>query len=211
MRLYDYYRSSSSYRVRIALNYKRVPYDIIPVHLLNNGGEQNDPDYVALNPQKLVPTLDNDGKVITQSLAILEYLEETIPSPSLLPEEPFARAQVRSLASIIACDIHPLNNLRVLQTLKQRFDATEAQVTSWYHLWLEEGFAAIEAWLKKRPREGRVCYGDSVTMADICLIPQVYNALRYNFSLEPYPIIRDINEYCLSLSEFNNASPDNTQ
>jgi maleylacetoacetate isomerase len=207
MKLYDYYRSSSSYRVRIALNIKQISYEKLAIHLIDNGGEQHHPDYLAFNPQGLVPTLNENGHILTQSLAIIEYLEEMNPEPALLPSNPLARAQIRSLALVIACDIHPLNNLRVLKQLRGEFQATEAQVLEWYHLWLKEGFDAIELKLKNLPRKNHVCYGHDISLADICLIPQVYNAIRYNFSMSNYPLINEINEYCLTLPAFIEAAP----
>ncbi len=208
MKLYNYYRSSSSYRVRIALNIKQISYEALTVHLINNGGEQHRPEYLAINPQGLVPTLDENGHILSQSLAIIEYLEEMNPSPALLPQSPLARAQVRSLAMIIACDMHPLNNLRVLKQLRAQFQATENQVTEWYHRWLNEGFDAIEIKLRALPRKNHVCYGHDVSLADICLIPQVYNAKRYGFPMDHYPLINEINDYCLTLSSFKNAAPE---
>lgn len=208
MKLYDYYRSSSSYRVRIALNLKQIHYTSIPIHLLNQGGEQHTPDYLALNPQGLVPTLDENGHILTQSLAIIEYLEELNPSPPLLPKTLLGRAQVRSLALSIACDLHPLNNLRVLNQLRDQFEATEAEVYQWYHHWLKLSFDAFEERLKTIERKNHVCYGRDVSLADICLIPQVYNAKRFEFSLAPYPRISEINDYCLTLDAFKTASPE---
>lgn len=207
MKLYDYYRSSCSYRVRIALNLKKISYDKIPVHLVQDGGMQHQPSYRALNPQGLVPSLDTGEQIITQSLAIIEYLNDIEPTPPLLPADPLARAEVRSLALLIACEIHPLNNLRVLNTLKENFHANEDAITAWYHQWLKTGFDALEKRLSALPREKPVCFKQNVSLADICLIPQVYNAIRFEFSLENYPLIIAINEYCLSLPAFQNASP----
>jgi maleylacetoacetate isomerase/maleylpyruvate isomerase len=208
MKLYDYYRSSSSYRVRIALNMKQVNYTSIPVHLIHQGGEQHLPNYLALNPQGLVPTLDENGHILTQSLAIIEYLNELNPLPPLLPNYLLGRAEVRSLAAIIACDMHPLNNLRVLQQLRVQFQATEDQVNTWYHHWLKTGFDAFEAKLKRVSRKNHVCYGHDIGLADICLIPQVYNAKRFSFSMDAYPLINEINDYCLTHEAFYNASPE---
>ena len=208
MKLYDYYRSTASYRVRIALNSKQIHYETIPVHLIHQGGEQHHAAYRALNPQGLVPTLDEHGDIITQSLAIIEYLEESNPTPAFLPQHPLARAHVRSIAMSIACDMHPLNNLRVLQQLKDQFKATEDDVNTWYHRWLKDGFDAVETILNKLPRKLPVSYGNSITMADICLIPQVYNAIRFNFPMDSYPLINEINDYCLHLPAFIQASPD---
>jgi maleylacetoacetate isomerase len=208
MKLYDYYRSTACYRVRIALNVKNINYTTLPVNLVNNGGEQNLPDYLNKNPQGLVPTLDENGHILSQSLAIIEYLDEINPTPPLLPQTPLERAKVRGIAMIIACDMHPLNNLRVLQELRHQFEATDAQVNQWYHHWLEKGFDAIENQLNDLPRKNHVCIGNSIGLADICLIPQVYNANRFNFSMKNYPLINEINEYCLTLPAFINAAPE---
>ena len=211
MKLYDYYRSSSCYRVRIALNIKKISYESIAVHLINQGGEQHLPAYTTLNPQALVPTLDENGHILTQSLAIIEYLNEINPLPALLPPNPLGRAQVRSLAQLIACDIHPLNNLRVLQELRQKFEATEDQVLDWYAHWITLGLDAIEHKLHPLPRKAPVCYGHDVTLADLCLIPQVYNAKRFNVSLENYPLITEINDHCLAMPAFIQAAPESAQ
>ena len=207
MKLYDYYRSTASYRVRIALNLKDISYEAIPIDLIHKGGMQHQSDYLALNPQGLVPALDENGHVLTQSLAIIEYLEEINPNPPLLPHHPLARAQVRSIALSIACDIHPLNNLRVLQQLKNQFQATEDQVLAWYHRWLKDGFDAVEQTLQQLPRKKNVCYGNEITLADVCLIPQVYNATRFNFSMDNYPLILNINDFCLTQPAFSHAKP----
>ena len=208
MTLYDYYRSTACYRVRIALEYKGISYEKTPVHLVNHGGEQRHPDYLALNPQGLVPALEVNGAILTQSIAIIEYLDDIYPEKPLLPKDPIARAHVKSLALLIACDIHPLNNLRVLQQLKQDFQATEEQTTRWYHHWLKTGFDAFESRLQTLPRCMDVCFGDSVSLADLCLIPQVYNAERFHFSMENYPLIQRIYAYCLQLSAFSRAFPE---
>ena len=207
MKLYDYYRSTACYRVRIALNLKKISYDKIPIHLVNNGGEQHQPDFLKINHQGLVPTLTDQGQSLNQSLAIIEYLDELNPTPPLLPKHPFAKAEVRGLALMIACEMHPLNNLRVLQQLRQQFQATEAQVNTWYHHWLKEGFDAIEKKLSDLPRDKDLCFGSHLSMADICLIPQVYNANRFNFSMNDYPIINKINQHCLRQAEFIEAAP----
>ncbi len=207
MKLYDYYRSSSCYRVRIALHLKQIHYEAIPIHLLNQGGEQHLPGYRNINPQGLVPTLDENGHILSQSLAIIEYLDDLSPQPPLFPSTPLARAQVRKLAYMIACDIHPLNNLRVLQTLRSQFQADDHQTISWYHHWLKIGFEAIETELQAFSRKQSVCYGQDISLADICLIPQVYNAKRYNFPLQDYPLINEINNYCMTLDAFKQALP----
>lgn len=207
MKLYDYYRSTASYRVRIALNIKNISYETLAVHLINNGGEQQHPDYLQLNPQGLVPTLDENGHIISQSLAIIEYLDEMNPTPPLLPQHPLGRAQVRSLALTVACDMHPLNNLRVLMRLREQFQADEQQIQDWYHHWLKLGFDALEKRLQAIPHKNQFCYGNEVSMADICLIPQIYNANRFGFSMANYPIINEINTHCLSLTPFRDAAP----
>jgi maleylacetoacetate isomerase len=207
VKLYDYYRSTASYRVRIALNIKNISYETLSVHLINHGGEHHHPDYLKLNPQGLVPTLSENGHIISQSLAIIEYLDEINPTPRLLPQTPLSRAHVRSLALMIACEIHPLNNLRVLNQLRHQFNATDTQIKSWYHLWLKEGFDAFERRLQNMPHKGQVCYGSDITMADICLVPQVFNAKRFGFPLTEYPLINEINSYCLTLLAFKNAAP----
>jgi len=210
MKLYDYYRSTASYRVRIALHLKQLPYEIIPVNLIYLGGEQHTPAYKKINPQGLVPALDLDTNTqpITQSLAILEYLEETYPTPPLLPKHARARAEIRSLALLIASDMHPLNNLRVLKQLRTQFNASDDDVKIWYHHWLELGFDAFEDKLKYRPQDGDFCYGQHISFADICLIPQVYNAHRFDFSLTKYPLIRNIADACLKLEAFYDTAPD---
>lgn len=207
MKLYDYYRSTASYRVRIALNVKKISYETLSIHLVNHGGEQHTESYLALNPQGLVPTLEDNGKTLSQSLAIIEYLEDIHPLPSLLPQEPFAKGLVRSLSLMIACDIHPLNNLRILEQLRHQFQANASQVQEWYHHWLKKGFDAIEKLLTKIPRQHSVCYGSEISMADICLIPQVYNAKRFKFPMQNYPLINEINDYCLTIDAFSNAAP----
>ncbi|WP_028387574.1 maleylacetoacetate isomerase [Legionella fairfieldensis] len=207
MKLYDYYRSTASYRVRIALNIKNITYEALSVHLTNNGGEQHCSEYLKLNPQGLVPTLNENGHIINQSIAIIEYLEEMNPTPALLPQTPLGRAQVRSMALTIACDIHPLNNLRVLQRLRTDFQADEQQIQAWYHHWLKLGFDALESRLQAIPHKSQVCYGSEITMADLCLVPQVYNAQRFNFSMADYPLINAINQYCLTLPAFIKAAP----
>lgn len=208
MKLYDYYRSTASYRVRIALNLKNINYEKLSVHLINQGGEQHFPDYLKLNPQGLVPTLDENGHIISQSLAIIEYLDEISPEPPLLPATPFARAQVRSLAMLIACDLHPLNNLRVLNRLRHQFDANEENVNEWMHHWFKEGLQAFEQRLQNLPHKSQVCFGSEVTLADICLVPQVYSAKRFGFALTDYPLINEINDHCLSLPAFKHAAPE---
>lgn len=204
MRLYDYWRSSSAYRVRIALRLKGVDYASVPVNLRQ--GVQRTLDYLAHNPQGMVPALEVGEGTLTQSLAILEWLEETHPRPPLLPAEPWARAQVRSLALLVACEIHPLDNLRVLQHLRHRLGLEEREVDAWYRHWVVEGFAALERRLAATA--GTYCWGDAVTMADLCLVPQVYNARRYACDLEPFPTILRIDAACRKLPAFAEASPE---
>lgn len=206
MQLYDYYRSSCAYRVRIALAVKELDYTAIKVDLTQ--GAQHTAAYQDYNPQGLVPTLVENQHILTQSLAIIEYIDECYPSPSLLPSTALERAQVRALALTIACDIHPLNNLRVLNTLRKDWKAHPEQITQWYHRWLQEGFDAMERQLAKYERNKLFCYGDKVSLADLCLIPQVYNAKRFEFPLEPYPIIQSIYEHCNQIPAFIKASPE---
>ncbi len=205
--LYSYFRSSASYRVRIALHLKGLSYDTVPVHLLNNGGEQYAPAFSALNPQSLVPVLEEEGRHITQSLAILEYLEERFPTPALLPAGLPDRAHVREIALAIACDIHPLNNLRVLRMLKQELGLSEEIKQQWIQHWIALGFGALEKQLAASSRRGRFCFGDTPTIADCCLIPQIFNARRFNVDMTPYPTLAAIEEACSALDAFQLAQP----
>lgn len=209
LRLYDYFRSSAAYRVRIALNLKGLDYEHVGVHLVKDGGRHLAPDYARLNPQRLVPALDDDDLFLTQSLAILEYLEEVRPKPPLLPEDPPGRARVRALALAVACEIHPLNNLRVLKYLTGPLGLDEAAKTTWYRHWITEGFAAIEVRLAREPSTGRFCHGDRPGLADACLVPQVFNARRFEVDLTPYPTIRRIDQACQALPAFERAHPEN--
>jgi len=211
MKLYSYYRSSCAYRARLALNIKGLPYDCIPVHLVRNGGEQHNPEYKELNPQSLVPTLvTDDGFVLTQSMAIMEYLEEKYPKTPILPKSAEERAYARQISLICVADMHPLNNLRVLNHLSGELGVTQAQKTEWYHKWVRQGFDAIEKILERSKfRTGDYVCGDKATMADICLIPQVYNARRYDVDMSPWPIIDAIDAACLKLQPFIDASPEN--
>lgn len=207
LRLYTYFRSSAAYRVRIALNLKGLAYEAVPVHLLRDGGQQNQPAYRALSPLGTVPVLENEGEVITQSLAIIEYLEETHPLPPLLPASAADRARVRALAQTIACDIHPVNNLRVLQYLGKHFAATQEQKDAWYRHWVGEGLRAVEQLLVGDSRTGAFCHGDAPTLADCCLVPQVFNARRFDCPLDAMPTIRRIVAACEALPAFRNAAP----
>jgi maleylpyruvate isomerase len=206
LKLYSYFRSSAAYRVRIALNLKDLPYEMVPIHLTKDGGHQRKPDFVAVNPQMRVPALALDnGDVLTQSLAIIEYLDETCPKPPLLPADAVARAKVRAVAQMIACDIHPLNNLVVLQYLKRGMKHEQPEIDTWYHHWVVEGFKAIEAMVSPAPY---IC-GKDVTLADICLVPQVFNARRLNVPLDAFPKLVAADAACLKLAAFDKARPEN--
>lgn len=205
MKLYGYFRSSAAYRLRIGLNLKGLAYEQVPVSLLK--GEQLADSYKKMNPQRLVPVLEEGFNLITQSLAICEYLEEIHPEPPFLPALPVERARVRALALAVACEIHPLNNLRVLKYLKNALELSEEQRNAWYRHWVAEGFAALETMLAESPLTGRYCHRDSPGLADVFLIPQVANALRYDCPLEDYPTLRRINEECLKLPAFAQAQP----
>ncbi|HYD62590.1 MAG TPA: maleylacetoacetate isomerase [Noviherbaspirillum sp.] len=211
MKLYSYFRSSASYRVRIALNLKGLPYEVVPVHLLKNGGEQFSTEYRKLNPDALVPALIDEelgeGQALTQSLAIIEYLEESHPTPPLLPASVADRAFVRGIALSIACDIHPINNLRVLRYLVRKLNVSEDDKNAWYRHWCEQGLASIETMLARDKRVGTFCHGDTPTLADCCLVPQIFNAQRLNCDLSAMPTIMRINEACLALDAFKNAAP----
>jgi maleylacetoacetate isomerase len=204
--LYSYFRSSAAYRVRIALNLKHIDYEIRPVHLLKDGGKQFNADYLALNPQGRVPVLVVENTVLTQSSAIIEYLEEMYPTPPLLPTKALDRAYVRSITQTIACDIHPLNNLRVLKYLKDAVKDDFYQ--AWYCHWIQDGFTALEQLLDKHGCNGQFCFGSKPGLADIFLIPQVYNALRYGSEMRNYPLIRGIYANCMQLAAFSNAAPE---
>jgi len=206
--LYDYWRSSACYRVRIALNLKGLAYALKPVHLLRDGGEQHADAYRGVNPQQVVPALVDGQRVVRQSLAIIEYLDETRPHTPLLPPVPRDRAHVRGLAQLVACDIHPLNNLRVMQYLERELGAAQDARERWTRHWMEEGFRAFEAILAGDAATGEFCHGDTPGLADACLVPQVYNANRFGVDLAPYPTIRAINERCLALPAFDAARPE---
>ena len=206
--LYTYFRSSAAYRVRIALALKGVAHEAVPVHLARNGGEQHYVAYRAKNPQGLVPALElDDGTVLTQSLAIIEYLDETQPGPVLLPADAEGRARVRAIAQGIACDIHPINNLRVLQYLGKELGATQEQKDAWYGHWIATGLQGLEAMLASHPSTGRFCHGDTPTLADCCLVPQLFNARRFNCPLDDYPTLLRIDAACAELPAFQQAAP----
>ncbi len=207
MQLYSYFRSSAAFRVRIALNLKGLAYECIPVHLVRDGGEQHAPAYQAINPSELVPTLIDANQPIAQSLAIIEYLEETHPHPSLLPGDAMQRAQIRAFAQSIACDIHPLNNLRVLNYLKDELHVDDAAKSNWYTYWIGVGLAALEQQLAKHDSQD-FCFGTQATLADCCLIPQVYNALRFDCDMSQLPRINRIYKHCMGLDAFIDAAPE---
>jgi len=207
MKLYGYFRSSASYRVRIALNMKGLDYDQVSVHLAK--GKQYDREFSAISPQNLVPVLEDDGQLLYQSLAIIQYLEEKFPEPRLLPKDSPGRNRVRSLALISACEIHPLNNTRVLAYLTYTLRVTEEQKNAWYRHWVTVGFTALEKRLATEKETGKFCHGDAPGFADITLVPQVANANRFKVDLTPFPSIRRINDECLKLEPFRKAMPQN--
>lgn len=208
MKLYTYFRSSAAYRVRIALNLKGLAYEAVPVHLLKDGGRQLQDDHRDINPSALLPALVDEGATLTQSLAIIEYLDEVHPLAPLLPRDALGRARVRALAQMVACDIHPLNNLRVLKYLKHTLAVQEEAKNAWYRHWVCVGLAAIEAHLARDADTGRFCHGDTPTVADCCLIPQVFNAQRFAVDLGPYPTIARIDAACTELPAFAAAHPE---
>jgi maleylacetoacetate isomerase len=206
VKLYSFFRSSAAYRVRIAFNLKGLVFETIPIHLQKEGGQNLKPDYRAINPQMRVPALRlTSGELLTQSLAIIEYLDETYPQPPLLPGDAIGRAKARALAQLIACDIHPLNNVAPLRHLKSAMDQEQAKIDAWYHHWVMTGFNALEAMLGPGP----YCSGTDVTLADICLVPQVYNARRLKVPLDNYPKIIAIDAACAKLPAFDKARPEN--
>ncbi len=207
LKLYSYFRSSAAFRVRIALALKGLPFEYVPVHLLKDGGQQLSEQYRALNANALVPTLLDDDHALSQSMAIVEYLDETHPEPALLPGTALDRAYVRALAQSIACEIHPLNNLRVLYYLMHTLGVSEEAKDAWYRHWIEIGFDGLEATLTREGKAGRFCFGDTPTLADICLVPQVFNAQRFQVGLEPYPTIVRIFDACMELPAFQQAAP----
>jgi maleylacetoacetate isomerase len=206
VKLYTYFRSSAAYRVRIALNLKGLTSEMISVHLQKEGGLNRKPEFRAINPHMRVPALQLDtGDVITQSLAIIEYLDEVHPEPPLLPRDPVARAKVRALAQLIACDIHPLNNVGPLRYLKNQLGQEQAKIDAWYHHWIVEGFDALEAMIEPAP----YTFGHEITLADICLVPQVYNARRLKVPLERFPKLVAVDAACAKLAAFDQARPEN--
>jgi maleylacetoacetate isomerase len=206
--LHTYFRSSAAYRVRIALELKSLEYGSVPVHLVRGGGEQHSAAFAALNPAELVPVVRVDELTLTQSLAIIEYLDEMHPTPSLLPGDAASRARIRAIALHVACEIHPLNNLRVLQRLERSEDRDKDARDRWYVHWVTQGFDALEAMLARSVHAGRFCHGDAPTMADCCLIPQVYNAERFAVSMERYPTLQRVTNACRELQAFQRAAPE---
>lgn len=209
LRLYSYWRSSAAYRVRIGLNLKGLRYETVPVHLIRDGGQQHQPDYAVKNPQHMVPTLQHGGRIIRQSLAILEYLDEAWPTPRLLPMTARDRARVRGLAQIVASDIHPLNNLRVLQYFENTWHVPQGERDDWIKRWIVEGFGALESLLSQDAATGQYCHGHAPGLADCCLVPQVFNARRFGVDLAAYPTIVRIEQACLALPAFDQARPEN--
>jgi maleylacetoacetate isomerase len=206
VKVYTYFRSSAAYRLRIALNLKGLSGDMVSVHLQKEGGQHRKPEYRAINPQMRVPALKLDsGEVLTQSLAIIEYLDEVDPQPPLLPRDPVARAKVRALALAIACDIHPLNNLAPLRYLKNELGQEQSKIDAWYHHWILEGFEALETMVQPGP----YAFGGEVTLADVCLVPQIYNARRLKVPLERFPKLVAIDAACAKLPAFEQARPEN--
>ena len=206
MKLYTYFRSSAAYRARIALNIKGLAYETVPIHLIKDGGAQHSKQFRAVNPQGRVPALELDnGEILTQSLAIIEYLDEVHPKPPLLPADPVERAKVRAAADLIACDIHPLNNTSPLQYLRRELKLEQPTVDTWYHHWILLGFAALETMLEPGPYS----FGNNVTLADVCLVPQVANARRLKVPLDKFPNIVAIDAACMKLPAFDKARPEN--
>jgi len=205
VKLYSYFRSSAAYRVRIALNLKDLPYEMVAIHLTKNGGRQHTSEFRAINPQARVPALElSSGEILTQSLAIIEYLDEIHPEPPLLPADALGRAKSRAIAQMIACDIHPLNNLIALQYLRRQLKHEQAEIDVWYHHWIIEGFTALETMLTPGP----YACGTHVTLADICLVPQVANARRLKVPLDKFPKIVGVDTACMRLPAFDKARPE---
>jgi maleylacetoacetate isomerase len=208
LRLYSYWRSSAAYRVRIGLNLKGLRYETVPVHLVRDGGQQHGAEFREANPQGLVPVLQHGNRTLRQSLAILEYLDETWPAPMLLPSPARDRQRVRALAQAIACDIHPLNNLRILQFFERNWNVPQAERDDWVRHWIAEGFRALEAMVADHPATGTYCEGELPTIADCCLVPQMYNARRFGMKLDEYPTLVRIEAACLALPAFRDAAPE---
>ncbi len=208
IKLYSYWRSSACYRVRIALNLKGLPFQTAAVHLVRNGGEQHSEAFKVLNPQEMIPVLMHGGRMLRQSMAIIDYLDEIWSTNLLVPSIARDRQRVRAIAEMIACDIHPLGNLRVLQYLEDRLGADQAQRDEWSRHWIRSGFHAVEKVLEGNPSTGTYCEGDVPTLADCCLIPQAYNAVRFGIDLAEFPLIQRINQTCLALPAFDNARPE---
>ena len=211
LELYTFSKSSATYRVRIALNYKGIDYQPHYIDLTKGKGENFEAEYMSINTQGFVPTLVNGDNVLQQSMAILEYLEEKHPTPAMLPVNPEDRAYVRAITNMIACDIHPLNNLRVLHYIENDLNLEVEQKLEWYRHWIREGFTALENFLLRNKKHGQYCFGDDPSLADACLVPQVYNAYRYQCDMDDYPAIRGINEHCQALVSFRNAAPEKQQ
>jgi maleylacetoacetate isomerase len=205
MKLYTYFRSSASYRVRIALALKGLAHDVVFVSLPK--AEHLADRFKGVNPQGLVPALEDGGRVLIQSLAIMEYLDERHPVPPLLPQDPFERAYVRAAAQIVACEMHPLNNLRTLKHLRVAYSLDDEGVNAWYRHWIADGFTMLESYLDREGRTGRYSFGDMVTIADCCLVPQVFNAKRYECDLAPYPTVMRIFDECMKLDAFAATQP----
>jgi len=206
MKLYTFFRGSSPFRLRIALNLKGLAYEPSFVHL--GRGEHCKPEFGAVNPQGLLPALVlDDGQVLTQSLAIIEYLEEKYPNPPLLPGDALGRARVRSLSMLVACEIHPLNNARTLTHLRKRLDLNEEQIDVWYRHWVADGLAKLESDLTRTPGTGKFCHGDAPSMADCCVVPQIINAQRFKSDLTAYPTVMHVFERCMALEAFDKAQP----
>jgi maleylacetoacetate isomerase len=208
MKLYTYFRSSAAFRTRIALNLKGIAYEPASIEMRAPTSAHRTPEFLAVNPQGLVPALEHDGATIAQSLAIIEYLDETHPEPPLLPASPLDRARVRALALAVACDMHPLNNLRVLNYLRSPLTLDEDTVNAWYHHWIAAGFSGLEEDAKRATGDGRHMFGATVTLADIFIVPQMYNARRFKCDLAPYPTLRGICAHLESLPAFAQAAPE---
>lgn len=207
LQLYSYFRSSAAFRVRIALHIKELAFDTIGTHLPEN--RHRTPEYLSLNPQGLVPALGVEGTVLSQSLAIIEYLDERYPNPPLLPHDALARAQIRSMTLAVACDIHPLNNLRVLNYLREQFKLEEDIVMRWYHHWITTGFIALETQVRAFSANGRYCYGDAVSLADVYLVPQMFNARRFKCDVSAFPTLNRVVAHLETLPAFQRARPEN--